>query len=345
MDNNNSMGKRIAALRKEQGLTQEALAEKVGVSAQAVSKWENDASCPDINTLPLLASIFGISTDELLGVKPVEPHVVVVEKEKEKKPEKENWNWEWNVGGKKHGERWFSISCCITAILVCLYFIIDSLSPAVFGNFGNWSYIWPILVFGWGLIMVREHRVIGSAVMACGVYKVVCNLLGRPEYLLDLKWYVILLIVAVVWLLGILFRGKITSPVVVGSKKAPSFEYSDDNDILDADISFGSEKIVYAKPVLRGANIDTSFGEHTIDLTGVETFADNTVIDVDINFGSVKILLPANVLAYKDTDLSFGSAALKGTPDPEATQKVYIRGDVNFASLEVSYPQADNVRF
>ena len=81
MEQKETLGRRIAALRKEKGMTQEQLAEKVGISAQAVSKWENDVSCPDITLLPLLAELFGVSVDELLGVKPVEPHVVIINKE------------------------------------------------------------------------------------------------------------------------------------------------------------------------------------------------------------------------------------------------------------------------
>ena len=63
---NESIGNRIAKYRKEKGLTQEALANQMGVSAQAVSKWETDASCPDISALPQLCKILGITTDELL---------------------------------------------------------------------------------------------------------------------------------------------------------------------------------------------------------------------------------------------------------------------------------------
>ena len=65
-----TLGKRIAYHRKRLGMTQEQLAQRVGVSAQAVSKWENNLSCPDITILPELASIFGISVDELLGRTP-----------------------------------------------------------------------------------------------------------------------------------------------------------------------------------------------------------------------------------------------------------------------------------
>lgn len=66
---NESIGNRIQKFRKEKGLTQEELAEKLGVSSQAVSKWENDASCPDIGLLPQLCRVLGITADELLNGK------------------------------------------------------------------------------------------------------------------------------------------------------------------------------------------------------------------------------------------------------------------------------------
>ena len=61
-----TLGKRISEQRKTKGLKQEDLAEKLNISAQAVSKWENDQSCPDISILPELSKILGISIDELL---------------------------------------------------------------------------------------------------------------------------------------------------------------------------------------------------------------------------------------------------------------------------------------
>ena len=61
-----TLGQNIASYRKSKNITQEALAEICGVSAQAVSKWENDASCPDITLLKTIARTFGISVDELL---------------------------------------------------------------------------------------------------------------------------------------------------------------------------------------------------------------------------------------------------------------------------------------
>ena len=60
-------GERLASYRKNLGLSQEGLAQLVGVTNQAVSKWESDQCCPDIMLLPTLADVFEISIDELFG--------------------------------------------------------------------------------------------------------------------------------------------------------------------------------------------------------------------------------------------------------------------------------------
>ena len=73
-----TIGKRIALLRKEKGLTQEELASHMGVSPQAVSKWENDQTCPDISALPKLARLLGVTVDELLEGKEETPAVRVL---------------------------------------------------------------------------------------------------------------------------------------------------------------------------------------------------------------------------------------------------------------------------
>ena len=62
-----TFGQRFARLRKSKGYTQEQIADKVNISYQAVSKWENDISSPDISILGELANILGVTIDELLG--------------------------------------------------------------------------------------------------------------------------------------------------------------------------------------------------------------------------------------------------------------------------------------
>ena len=63
-----TLGARIAQLRKEKGMTQLELAQQMGVTDKAVSKWERDLSCPDINTIPRLAQVLGVSMDELMQI-------------------------------------------------------------------------------------------------------------------------------------------------------------------------------------------------------------------------------------------------------------------------------------
>ena len=64
-----TLGMMISSLRKEKGMTQLDLAEEMGVTDKAVSKWERDISCPDINSIPKLADVLGVSVEELMQVK------------------------------------------------------------------------------------------------------------------------------------------------------------------------------------------------------------------------------------------------------------------------------------
>ncbi len=61
-----TFGTKIAEMRKEKGMTQLELAEKMGVTDKAVSKWERDLSFPDVNSIPKLAEIFDVTVDELM---------------------------------------------------------------------------------------------------------------------------------------------------------------------------------------------------------------------------------------------------------------------------------------
>ena len=61
-----TLGQKIAELRKAKNMTQLELANRLNITDKAVSKWERDISCPDINTFPKLAEILGVSVDELL---------------------------------------------------------------------------------------------------------------------------------------------------------------------------------------------------------------------------------------------------------------------------------------
>ena len=82
-----TIGEKIYTLRTKSGMTQEQLAEKMGVSRQAISKWESGVSVPELNKLKALANLFQVSLDELMGQKPAE-NIVSDESEKTDKSDK-----------------------------------------------------------------------------------------------------------------------------------------------------------------------------------------------------------------------------------------------------------------
>ena len=76
--NYNKIGNFIAEKRKEKGLTQKELAEKIGVTDKAVSKWERGLGCPDVSILEVLASTLDVSILEILKGRPIENEIIKV---------------------------------------------------------------------------------------------------------------------------------------------------------------------------------------------------------------------------------------------------------------------------
>ena len=88
MEKQQTFGALIANMRRERGMTQAELADKMGVTDKAVSKWERDLSLPDTASLPRLAEIFDVSLDELMSVQLSTAEEPVNEKEEGKKERK-----------------------------------------------------------------------------------------------------------------------------------------------------------------------------------------------------------------------------------------------------------------
>lgn len=84
---NQSIGRKIAELRRQKKLTQDDIAAELGVSAQAVSKWENDISYPDIALLSPLAEVLGVSVDEILNPKKESPTIRLLPEAERKNPD------------------------------------------------------------------------------------------------------------------------------------------------------------------------------------------------------------------------------------------------------------------
>ena len=99
------INEQIAFLRKQKGLTQEELANALGVTNQAVSKWESAQCCPDIQLLPDLAKIFDVSGDELLGYTPVsttEDIVLAIRKRIESLPKGDDFDFTFRMAAALH---------------------------------------------------------------------------------------------------------------------------------------------------------------------------------------------------------------------------------------------------
>ena len=130
-----TLGNKIARLRKEKGYTQEEFSQLLDVTAQAVSKWENDLSCPDIMLLPKISQLLGISIDEMLGNPVLQKQT---EKPEEPKPDTSKLRLRINITSpnKKPVNISFPMAMVkrFTKIGTSISSIIDVNSPAIDSN-------------------------------------------------------------------------------------------------------------------------------------------------------------------------------------------------------------------
>lgn len=95
-----NLGNNLFQARKKSGLSQEAVAEKLGVSRQTISKWETDETVPDIYQSKRLAKLYNLSLDELIEFDIDEKEIEeIIKNTNEKKESKINWTNAW---GKKY---------------------------------------------------------------------------------------------------------------------------------------------------------------------------------------------------------------------------------------------------
>lgn len=342
MEELKTMGKRISSLRKQRGLTQDQLAARVGVTAQAVSKWENDISCPDISILAKLAETLGVTTDELLGVKPVEPRVVVVESDRKRSGDtkkQHSFIFRWSAGKRS------AIFFGLLVALVGLALLLEHLGLWPFaGQLSFWGIVWPAALLGLGVAwMCERFSLFHLALAALGLYYLLFNL-GAVTYALtwSVLWPALLILVGLSLLLDqFLPKHKKKSSVhwtnENGEEHEPVIDYSDDEGFVRFDCSFAEANQVVSVEEFVGGDIDISFGKATIDLTGCRRFVAGARLKVDVAFGSGVILLPRTVRLDPSMDRAFGSSTVTGEPLPDAVETLQLRGDVSFGSLVLRY--------
>ncbi len=334
-----TLGKRIAANRKRLGMTQDQLADQLGVTAQAVSKWENDQSCPDITALPKLAEIFGISTDELLGRSAPVFQAEIVQDEDSDEDEgihiqKGNWEMKWEAGRRS------GLAYAAFVLLVGVLMLLDALMQ---WGVGFWSITWPsfLLVMG-GFGLLRRFSFFNLGCTLFGGYFLISNL-GLVQLNLGSKlvFPVILVLFGISLLADALRKPKkpkfhMTHWGNNSHKKAKS-TCRTDGEYAEASLSFCDAHRAIFLPRLSRGDFSCSFGELTVDFSGCEEIADNCLITASCSFGAMVFLVPKCYRLDTNPGTTFGSLEVIGSPNPETKGTIRIDASVSFGSIEIHY--------
>ena len=346
-----TLGKRIMENRKKLGLTQDQLAEKLGVTAQAVSKWENDLSCPDITILPKLAEIFGTTTDTLLGrqAQPVHQAEVIDDDDDDFDDEDDedenegihiqngNWEFKWDSGRK---------DAVFFAVFVLLVGGLMLAAKLLSWNAGFWDILWPS-----ALLFIGLRRVFGRF----SFFGIGCTLFGGYFLLenlgitqLNLAGELIFPILIVIFGLSLLadalrkpkkpkFRIMRNGKSVGSGDKNTKSNFTTDAHSFDCSLSFGENTHYIELPLLQQGDISCSFGELTVDLTGCQEVFQNCRIEANCSFGELILLVPRRFRVEPDSSTAFASLDIDGQPDPEPKGVIRLDANISFGEITVKY--------
>lgn len=336
---NLTLGKRILYHRKRLGLTQDQLAERMGVTAQAVSKWEHDLSCPDVTTLPRLAELFGITTDELLGVaRPEEPHKahvgeVVEEVIQEAEDKGFSLNLDWSG-------IWFALFLILTGIT---YMVVTYLKL----NVSFWSILWPVALLCIGLSSCA-HRIsaFGAGAVIAGLYFLLVNLHLIPSLI---TWPLVVGILLILWGLSMILdrttrrkrrvkgHGARANGIHVDREDRVRREYTNSSGFIRGDFAFCSDRIQILSEELQGGDIDMAFGSLVLDFTGCQSVARDCRLYFDAAFGNLVLQVPRQYRVDICLERTGGSIDVSGTPDAAPQGVIVLDGEVSFGSMKIQY--------
>ena len=337
-----TLGKRIVFHRKRLGLTQDALATALGVTAQAVSKWENDQSCPDITTLPKLAELFGITTDELLGLTPRQVHVAeVVTEQDDAEPEgfhvkNGSWEFRWDGGRKSR------LGLALWVLMVGGLSMIGAFHVSPYGFPSLWTLCWTCGLLLFGLFGLYPRF---------SVFRLGCALAG--SYFLLNKLHIIffyeqgnIVLPGCLILLGL--------SLLIDAMRKPSQRHihftkngktaggststscTCEGEKFDCSTSFGENTYLISLPRLSRGSAEVSFGEMTVDLSGCEELAENCRICLECCFGQLTLLVPRRFCAELSREAAFGAVGVDGEPLPNASV-FSVDCNASFGEITVRY--------
>lgn len=333
----NSIGKRIAAHRKRLGMTQEQLAEKLGITAQAVSKWENNQSCPDITAIPLLADIFRISTDELLGHTICEASEPAVEGEVIDTPQEASDGPHCHAKGEL-SFRIRSLPLLGSAVLLIIVGVLFLLSRLLSLDCSFWDILWPSTLLVFGILgLISKFSAVGLVSTCFGGFFLVYNLVPLPFSLgSDIPWFAVCCIICGVFLLFTLLDTRHKKRTNTCSKDH-SYTYKVNGTQLNCSNTFGEKHQTVTAKLLSSGNISNSFGEYVVDLSGVEAVTDNCLLNTSCSFGELKILIPKCYAVSHQTTTAFADFTVKGEPSSTPAGYIQIKASVNFGEISVEY--------
>lgn len=334
--NYGTLGDRIKFHRKRLGMTQEQLAVRMGVSAQAVSKWENNLSCPDISVLPDLAGVFGISVDELLGKGSAAREAEIVEPEEEK--ESSGYTWNWKYEGKKGG-----ILFAAYILTVGILLLLRSFVPAM--DISGWRILWTTALIFIGVSGLLGHFSLFCLVMALGGLYFLLSAYGVIA--LDLSFGTVVAAVLILWGISLLIdvfcgnkpwvRKKDALKKIKADKKH-CCEYSCEDGVLKCTLSFGEDRVPVVTPLLKEGRIESSFGDFTVDFSGCEAVASYCELKAENSFGTLKLLIPERFRVELQQDTAFASSPeIKGSPSATPQGTIRVKADLSFGSMQIRY--------
>ena len=334
-----TLGKRIVANRKRLGLTQDALAEKLGVTAQAVSKWENDQSCPDITMLPKLAQIFGTTTDALLGLKQEEVYpaeIVTGEPGTEEEPEGihfQNGHLDIQLDGGRRGGA--GIGLWIVLVGASLMYAVLTEQEVSLLNL-----LWPSALLVFGIFGLYPQLSIFR--LGCGLFGACCLLdtLNLVPYYLETRLILPLFLVfsGILLVVRAFFKkNRREFHITHNGKDVAQSSFTIDGEHFDCSCSFGENHRLVSLPRLSSGHVQNSFAETRLDFSGCEEFAQNCQLEVSCSFGELELRFPRSCRVVPDIRTSFASLSIDGQPDPTAPAEVTVTGSASFGEITIRY--------
>ncbi len=330
-----TLGNRIAQNRKRLNMTQDQLAEKLGITAQAVSKWENDLSCPDISTLPALAEIFGITIDELLGreapQKVYVSQVVQEDLEEEDPDEEDGWVFQWD-GGRRS-----SLGFALWVVLLGGLLLADNLLHL---GVGFWSLAWPSFLLMMGLFHGRRFSFGRLCFVLLGGYFLADNLGLVPIVLTsDIVWPGLVILFGLSLVLDALKKPKKSGFHFSGKgkgKKSRNNCFADERSFR-CDVAFVETDYLVTVENLEEGCVDLNFGELTVDLTGCRHISQPCRIHADCSFGELTLLVPRQYRVELSESAAFGSVDVEGHHDENPEGTILVDADASFGEITLRY--------